>query len=230
MNHLPDEDDIEEILTLSESTNNDVELMDDEIEEPTPTPSKRKKNYLNNADMLIEVKKSLQQGKMTDKLAHMMILLTNRYGTQPKFSGYSFLDDMKSYATYMICRTWNRFNPERGVNVFAFFTQCIKHSFYQYLNKEKHQRNIRDKLLISSGLNPSNTFMVDYESERGDYNNDDYYNDNSYFSDNLIIEQPTQYDESSSEFGEPNYDELTNYDYQNTPSENVVDQSNPTTN
>jgi DNA-directed RNA polymerase specialized sigma24 family protein len=62
---------------------------------------------------------------------------------------------MQSYAMMMLVRTWNSFNPEKSNNPFAFFTQCIKHSFIQYLNQEKKQRTIRDDLLVDQGMNPS---------------------------------------------------------------------------
>jgi hypothetical protein len=133
---------------------------------PATEKKVKRKNYLNNVDMLEQVRQSLAAKKMTDEFTNMMILLTERYGNHPNFCNYTYNDDMKAYAIYMICRTWHRFNPERSDNPFAFFTQCIKHSFYQYLNKEKKQRNIRDELLIDSGMNPSNTYISEYESDQ----------------------------------------------------------------
>lgn len=127
--------------------------------------TKRKKKYINNADLLLQLETSHEEGQMTEKLAHMLQLLTARYASQGNFAGYSYIDDMKAYAMYMICRTWKRFDKKKSNNPFAFFTQCIKHSFYQYLNKEKKQRTIRDELLINSGLNPSNTYITEYEEQ-----------------------------------------------------------------
>lgn len=135
---------------------------------------KRKTNYLNNKDMLAEVEKSLDRDQPTEKLAHMWTVLANRYASRGNFASYSYRDDMEAYALYMVCRTWKSFNPEKSNNPFAFFTQCIKHSFYQFLNKEKKQRDIRDGLLVYSGLNPSNTYLADYEDQQAtDRNNAD---------------------------------------------------------
>lgn len=136
------------------------------------TVQKRKKNYLNNADLLIELEKSRERGRMTEKLAHMLQTLATRYASQGNFAGYSYVEDMKAYAMYMICRTWHRFDPSKSNNPFAFFTQCIKHSYFQFLNKEKRQRLIRDELLVYSGLNPSNTYLNDYEDELKDVKDD----------------------------------------------------------
>lgn len=138
----------------------------------TTTTKPKKRNYLNNPDMLRELNISLQQNKMTDTLVNMLMMLTDRYGNHPKYCNYTYNEDMKAYALLMLCRTWHKFNPKRSDNPFAFFTQCIKHSFFQYLNREKKQRNIRDELLLDSGLNPSNTYMTEYEqnqlNDRGD--------------------------------------------------------------
>ena len=130
---------------------------------------KKPVNYLNNKDLLAEVIKSKSQNKMTDKLAHMLTLLTTRYASKGNFASYSYLDDMRSYAMLMLCKTWNSFNIEKSENPFAFFTQCIKNSFRQYLNSEKKQRDIRDQLLVDAGMSPSLRFQMDHQGEIGGF-------------------------------------------------------------
>jgi hypothetical protein len=73
-------------------------------------------------------------------------------------TGNTYNEDMQAYAMLMLVRTWNSFNPEKSDNPFAFFTQCIKHSFIQFLNQEKKHRTIRDLLLVDQGMNPSFNF------------------------------------------------------------------------
>lgn len=139
-------------------------------EQPTPATTlpatKPKVNYLNNKDILVEVKKSREKGEMTPKLANMLTLLCNRYSKRANFINYPYNDDMQSYAMLMLVRTWKSFDPEKGSNPFAFFTQCIKHSFIQYLNQEKRQRNIRDQLLVDMGMTPSFNFGTDEDGNR----------------------------------------------------------------
>lgn len=118
------------------------------------------KLYLNNKDLLAEVKRSKRKGEMSDKLARMLQMLCNRYAKKGNFINYTYNDDMQAYAMMMLVRTWNSFKPEKSSNPFAFFTQCIKNSFIQYLNQEKRQRNIRDLVLVDQGLNPSFGFEV----------------------------------------------------------------------
>lgn len=131
--------------------------------EAAPKP-KRKVNYLNNKDLLAETIKSKEQEKMTDKLAHMLQTLTAKYGKKGNFANYTYNEDMQAYAMMMLARTWNAFNPEKSSNPFAFYTQCIKNSFIQFLNQERRQRDIRDSLLVMKGMSPSFTYQMEHEA------------------------------------------------------------------
>lgn len=119
------------------------------------TEKPKKHIYLTNKELLAEVINAKSKGVMTDKLASMLMMLTRKYAKKGNFVNYTYNEDMVSYALMMLVRTWNSFNPEKSSNPFAFYTQCIKNSFVQYLNQEKRQRNIRDALLIDQGMNPS---------------------------------------------------------------------------
>lgn len=124
---------------------------------------KKPKNYLNNKDMLEELKKSKKDGKMTRELTNMVMLLTRRYAEHPWFVNYTYNDDMQSFALLTLVKFWDRFDPEKGSNAFAYFTQIIKRAFQQYKLQEKKHRNIRDLLLIEHGETPSYTFMNDHD-------------------------------------------------------------------
>lgn len=133
------------------------------------TPKKKKTNYLNNRDLLAEVIKSKENGQMTDKLARMLMMLCKRYASRGNFANYSYNEDMQGYALQQLCNTWNNFDPAKSSNPFAFFTQCVKNSFIQYLNQEKRERKRKDSLLIEYGFNPSYTYQVEHEmSQQGD--------------------------------------------------------------
>lgn len=134
------------------------EAVPEVVEEFKPIKTKRVKNYINNADLLVQLAISREQDQMTNELVKMLRMLCDRYGAKGNFRDYSFNEDMKAYAMYMLVRTWRAFKPEKSQNPFAFFTQCIKHSFIQCLNKERNERDIRDQLLVDAGLNPSYSF------------------------------------------------------------------------
>jgi len=125
----------------------------------------RKVNYLNNKDLLAQVISSKEAGQMSDRLAHMLQTLCSRYGRRANFANYTYNEDMQAYAMMMLVRTWNSFNPEKSNNPFAFFTQCIKNSFIQFLNQEKRHRVIRDEIMVDKGLNPSYNYQMAYEEK-----------------------------------------------------------------
>lgn len=134
----------------------------------------KKKTYLKNKDLLAEVINCRDNGMiMSDKLAKMLTMLTARYGKSPRFGGYTFNDDMQAYAMMMLCKTWVGFNPERGTNAFAYYTQSIKNSFKQFLNREKVQRVVRDELLVNQGLNPSFTYTSEHTTQDQHYVHDE---------------------------------------------------------
>lgn len=90
-------------------------------------------------------------------------------------TGNSYNEDMQAYAMLMLVRTWNSFDLTKSNNPFAFFTQCIKNSFIQYLNQEKRQRTVRDLLLVDQGLNPSFGFIEDASDQHFVEDEQDYY-------------------------------------------------------
>ena len=122
-------------------------------------------NYLNNKSLLAEVIAcKANDNHMSNKLATMLQLLCARFGSKPNYVNYTYNEDMQAYAMLMLVRTWFKFNPEKSSNPFAFFTQCIHHSFIQFLNSEKKQRDIRDQALVEQGLDPSFSYQLEHEA------------------------------------------------------------------
>ncbi len=162
---------------------NELTAAEDTTAQVVEVVKKRRKpaQYLNNADLLKEVIESHKQGKMTNNLAKMLTLLCARYASKGNFANYTYNDDMQAYAMMMLCRTWKNFNSDKYSNPFAYYTQCVKNCFRQYLMSEKRHRIIRDKLLVANGMAPSHTYLMDQEgSEDNSYQfetiptNDDY--------------------------------------------------------
>lgn len=128
------------------------------------TPAFTGKYYLTNATLLPEVIKCRKAGKISNELAKMLMLLTDRYSKSSKFGGYTFREDMVSEALINLCQNALKFDPEKSSNPFAFYTTSIHHSFLQFLNNEKKHRNIRDRMLIELGENPSFNYMAENKS------------------------------------------------------------------
>lgn len=144
--------------------------MSDESQDVTPDTlfgagvNKKAKYYLTNADLLPAVLEAKEQGRLTNKLARMLMLLTDRYSRKANFNGYSFREDMVSVALVNLCQNALKFNPEKSSNPFAFYTTAIKNSFLQYIIDEQYQRNVRDSLLVESGREASYSYMEKHKS------------------------------------------------------------------
>lgn len=138
-----------------------------EPETVAPAATGRKKKYINNADLMTQIAISKEQDKMTDELAKMLFMLVQRYAKHPDYANiHSYKMDMEAFANLTIVRVWKGFNPEKSNNPFAYFTQVIRHAFYQYLNQEKKQRETKDLIRIDMGEAPSFTYMENYREER----------------------------------------------------------------
>lgn len=138
---------------------------------------KKPKNYLNNADMLVELKKSHEQGRLTEEMGRMFMMLVKRYASIPRFSGYSYNDDMQSLALLTLAKVWKGFDANKYDNPFAYFTRVVHNAFHQYDNQERRQRDIRDAVLVEQGKNPSFNYaerMSGHDDFTDDFGDSDY--------------------------------------------------------
>lgn len=125
----------------------------------------KKKNYLNNADMLIEFELSKAQGKMTENFGRMIILLCEKVAKMPKFSRYTYRDDMVGNAIMTITKVWESFDSEKSNNPFSYYTQVCINAFIQILNREKVLRDLRDQMRVEVGLDASWSFQERMSNE-----------------------------------------------------------------
>lgn len=117
-------------------------------------------HYVTNAQLLEAIAADKLNGrKLSSKLAKYLWMIAERYSYSPSFAGYSFREDMVSFAVVNLCANWYKFDPLKSDNPFAFYTTAAYRSFLQYLADEKKQRDIRDTLLVDAGANPSFSFQ-----------------------------------------------------------------------
>lgn len=118
-----------------------------------------KGHYVTNAQLLEAIAADKKAGKLSDKLAGYLYMIAERYSFSSSFAGYSFREDMVSFAVVNLCANWHKFDPEKSDNPFAFYTTAAYRSFLQYLADEKKQRDIRDQMLVEAGANPSFSYQ-----------------------------------------------------------------------
>ena len=120
-------------------------------------------------------KYSSDHGQITPKLAHMFVMLVNRYSQRSNWRGYTYIDEMKGQAMLQLASMGLKFNEYMSDNPFAYYTASVTNAFRRVLNTEKKNQNIRDDLLEMNGLNPSFTRQLEndqFVSSGGDYHSD----------------------------------------------------------
>lgn len=162
-------------------------------------PKKAPKMYINNAEMLKEIAISRQQNRMTERFGWMIMELCRRYSTHPDYAKvFSHEEDMKAFGLLTVTKFWRSFNPEKSNNPFSYFTQILRHAFYQYGNYEKKTQDIKKAVKAELGLNPS--FMELLEMEKAGH--DDFivgFDDSSdSHSDFMLINVEDEEDEEES--------------------------------
>lgn len=130
-----------------------------------------KGHYVTNAQLLEVIERDKANNNiLSNQLAKYLHMIAEKYSFSPSFANYSFREDMVAVAVLNLCANWYKFNPEKSDNPFSFYTTACFRSFLQYLADEKKHREIKDKLLVDAGSNPSFSFQ---ERTRNGTNHDD---------------------------------------------------------
>lgn len=102
-------------------------------------------NYINNKNLLVELKTYKESGEKTEELGRMLLLLAKRYSDRGSFAGYSWKDDMICEAVLTCLKYMHNFNIEiESPNPFAYFSRIIHNSFLNYISKQKTHSKIKD--------------------------------------------------------------------------------------
>lgn len=113
------------------------------------------RHYVRNADLLPAVIEAKQLGRVTAKLSDLFWKIAENYSRKHNFIRYSFRTDMVGAAVANLCQNALKFDHEKYNNPFAYYTTAIHNSFLQFISDEKKHADLRDKLLIQAGANPS---------------------------------------------------------------------------
>lgn len=134
-------------------------------------------DFVDNAVLLSEVIKSkrrlaenpeLGNAAMTRQLSDMLLLLVTQYSTKGNWTNYSYKDEFVGDAILHLFKKWHKFDETKYNNPFAFFTQIIYRCFLTTLGREKKQQKIKDSLLESMGMSPSNSRMLEHQRQEAE--------------------------------------------------------------
>ena len=100
-----------------------------------------------------------------DEIGRMVLLLVNRIATRPNFSGYTYIDEMKSIA---VCHVWmamKNFDPTKSNNAFSYFTTVVMNAFIYIINREKGLRE-KNAAFFDEAVSKANFAMDHYAKKK----------------------------------------------------------------
>lgn len=97
----------------------------------------KKRDKVNNDELRTELVAYIESGTASERLGELFLALVDNYATLSKFSGYTFLDEMKSRAILFLLKYSTNYNPEVSKNAFSYCTQIAHNAFVQIIKREK---------------------------------------------------------------------------------------------
>lgn len=113
-------------------------------------------DYIDKKEMLLEIvdyrtkvqeakEAGLEKPPVPNSLMKKFMLIVNGIARRPNFSGYSFLDEMKSRASYICFRKADSFNPEKSDNPFGYYSRIIWQEFVNVIKEEEDESYVKAK-------------------------------------------------------------------------------------
>lgn len=85
--------------------------------------------YVNNRELLESIIVSKQKGELTPEALQMLDKMVKGISKVFKYKMEEDREDCEAFAMEDVIKYWDRFNPEKSNNAFAFYTQMIKNGF-----------------------------------------------------------------------------------------------------
>ena len=86
-------------------------------------------NYVSNKELYLQIIKSKEKGQLTPEALKMLDRMVKEISKIFKYKMEEDKEDCQAFAMEDVIKYWNRFNPEKSTNAFAFYTQMIKNGF-----------------------------------------------------------------------------------------------------
>lgn len=112
---------------------------------------KKKVHYVNNQrffEEIVKYRKNLQEARnngledprIPDYIGECIWKIAEKLSTKPCFINYSYRDEMISDGIENCILYFKDYDPEKGQNPFAYFTQVIYYAFLRRIYKEERNR------------------------------------------------------------------------------------------
>jgi len=108
-------------------------------------PRRMAKVYVKNSELLRAVSESKEKGQLTRETIDMFTLMIDGISKKMAYKDPDDKDDCMAFAMEDLCKYWNRFDPAKSNNPFAYFTQVAKNGFakgWKKLHPPKNPKTI----------------------------------------------------------------------------------------
>jgi hypothetical protein len=123
----------------------------------------KQKHYINNADFLkalveykaktkIALDSGLPRPTIPNYIGECWMKIAEGLSHKPNFINYTYRDEMFSDGIENCLQYFENFDPNRGSNPFAYFTQIIYFAFLRRIGKEKKQLYVKYKATEQFGI------------------------------------------------------------------------------
>jgi DNA-directed RNA polymerase specialized sigma24 family protein len=144
-----------------------------------PTTKKASNHYVDNQAFLAAIKEhrekveqALEQGKeaprVSNYIGECLLKIATHLSYKSNFINYSYREEMISDGVENCIQYFHNFDPNKGSNPFAYFTQITYYAFLRRILKEKGQQAVKNKLIREM---PFDAFELQGHDETGDFSN-----------------------------------------------------------
>lgn len=127
--HVNNEELVNELLDFKASYQDALKKKEEKI--------KKAKKSGASSEKIKKLEDKEVYGVPSERLGEIFVNLVDNFATKSNFSGYTYLEEMKSRAIFFLLRYSKNFDPEKSKNAFAYCTQFVYHAFLQVIKKEK---------------------------------------------------------------------------------------------
>lgn len=98
------------------------------------------------------VKNDKQIPRVTRYIGEAIKLIAENMAKRPNFSGYTFIDEMKSDGMENCLMYLHNYNYEKYKSPFNYFSQIVFYAFVRRIQKEEKQQYIKYKSMINQSI------------------------------------------------------------------------------
>jgi hypothetical protein len=157
------------------------------------TTTKPTNHYVDNQEFLAALKEHRlkvlaaaeageEKPRISNYIGSCLLKIATHLSYKSNFINYSYREEMISDGVENSIQYLHNFDPDKGSNPFAYFTQIIYYAFLRRIMKEKNQQSVKNKLIREM---PFEAFELQDHDETGEFtnayldylqtaNNDDY--------------------------------------------------------